>query len=231
MACAARYEQMACVMARMCASLKERSNAEPRWPRRAEHDALGGDGGVRLLGVIGGHESRDIDQHRDAGAGRPASGLMVLIPAGLRECDRRQAFLRSRVIQTRITAPTNATMIEPIHYAARPESEHAEEPAPHEPPQYAEDDVDHDAVTAALHDLTREPAGDKPDDDPIQHGSSPWVQGVRPGLRQRNQTPIRPIIVLRLQAPCPIQDSARRAAPGMLYALRSSVCRPDLEPP
>ena len=41
-----RYERMACVMARMCASLKLRLNAEPRCP---EPDALGRDSGVGML--------------------------------------------------------------------------------------------------------------------------------------------------------------------------------------
>ena len=54
----------------------------------------------------------------------------------------------SRVIQTRITAPMKATMIDPMIAAALPDSQQPEEPSAEDATQDSEDDIDEDAISA-----------------------------------------------------------------------------------
>ena len=77
MPCGSRYWQIACVMARMCASLNVRVEREPAVARRAERHPLLGHRGVGLVLVVGAHEARvDVDQARWIRR-RPARGLVL----------------------------------------------------------------------------------------------------------------------------------------------------------
>src|SRR5579859_2205318 len=61
------------------------------------------------------------------------------------------------------------------HSSSRPDSQAPKDPATQEAAKDAEKDVHDDAVAATLHDESREPAGDKTDNDPIDHALPPLM--------------------------------------------------------
>jgi hypothetical protein len=84
-----------------------------------------------------------------------------------------QVLFSKRVSPTKITAPTNATMIAPITPPPGQISQKPEDPAAHDPAEDAENDVNEDPVAATLHDLAGQPTRDQSNHDPHKESHSP----------------------------------------------------------
>src|SRR6266446_7011771 len=114
--------------------------------------------------------------------------------AGEADAATRFAFLSARYAFFYQTADPNknhradkCNEYRPDDSSARPNPEHPEYPAADDAAKNAEDDVDQHSISAALHHLPGEPARDKPDHDPVNHGAS-----FLPETRKDGR-PVRPL--------------------------------------
>ena len=94
----ARYSQIACVMARMCHSLKERSKDEPRWPEVPKLTCCARMAGIGPLREIGGDQLRNVDEHRGRIGGLSGRGMTVIRAIGSAQPDPSAPQLRDRAI-------------------------------------------------------------------------------------------------------------------------------------
>src|SRR4029077_2775503 len=137
-----RYSQIAWLMASTCHSLKVRCNEEPRWPEvpKTTRCAATEGSGRRSAYAL---SSAPTSMSDSAGAGLPASGLILVLMQGFRP----QALLQPRRSPPRYARPSA------LHHVVAAAAEEAE--------QADDDEVDGDDVVEQPWDQQNQHAGNQ----------------------------------------------------------------------